>query len=42
MIEAMKDQIPAINSRFSGLSSKLIITIIGVIMLVEIDRKSVV
>lgn len=36
MIEAMKDQIPAINSRFSGLSSKLIITIIGVIMLVEI------
>ena len=36
MIEAMKDQIPAINSRFSGLSSKLIVTIIGVIMLVEI------
>jgi signal transduction histidine kinase len=36
MIEAMKDQIPVINSRFSGLSSKLIVTIIGVIMLVEI------
>lgn len=32
----MKEPLTAINSRFSGLSSKLIITIIGVIMLVEI------
>ena len=32
----MKQQSPAINTRFSGLSSKLIATIIGVIILVEI------
>ncbi|WIY52174.1 HAMP domain-containing sensor histidine kinase [Devosia sp. YIM 151766] len=32
----MKDQSRVINSRFSGLSNKLIVTIIGVIMLVEI------